>query len=260
MGYLRAGLRLIVLIKVCVVMYLFLNGTAAFVALFELARGRTGRTQRWRTRVFRRWTDYVRAILGLTVEVRGAAPDPPFVLVSNHQSYLDVILLGSQLRCVFVARADVAGWPLIGMLCRTVETLFIDRASKRDLPKVMHQMERVLGSGRGVVLFPEGTTTGGDAVLPFRPSLLEATARSGRPVWYASLSYRTPPGCEPAERSVCWWGGMPFTSHFLNLLRLPEIRARLTFGEQPICESDRKILAARLQDAVERQFQAAAGP
>lgn len=259
MGYLRAGLRLIVLAKICLLIYLYLQVTVAFVFLFEWVCGRAGRTGRWRARVFRRWTDYVRAVMGLRVEVDGAAPEPPFVLVSNHQSYLDVILLGSQLRCTFVARADVAGWPLIGRLCRAVGTLFIDRASKRDLPRVMRQMEEVLESGRGVVLFPEGTTSRGDDVLPFRPSLLDAAARSGRPVWYASLSYATPPGCAPADRAVCWWGEMPFTSHLLGLLGLPEIRARLTYGEQPILESDRKILAARLQQAVERQSQAVAG-
>jgi len=256
MGYLRAVVRLLALAVVCLCFYLFLNITAVFVYLAERTVGPPARTGRWRTRVFRRWTDCVRAVLGIKVRAAGAAPEPPFVLVSNHLSYLDVILLGSQLRCVFVARADVADWPLIGALCRTVETLFINRASKRDLPRVMRQMEQVLDSGRGVVLFPEGTTTKGDAVLPFRPSLLDAAARSGRPVWYASLSYSTPPGCEPAQRSVCWWGEMPFTAHFLGVLRLPEIRARVTFGEQPIRESDRKILAARLQHAVERQFQA----
>lgn len=254
MGYLRAGLRLIVLAKICLVMYLFLNVTVAFVSLFQRIRGGADRTGRWRTRVFHRWTDYLRAAIGLSVEVEGTAPEPPFVLVSNHLSYLDVILLGSQLRCVFVARADVAGWPLIGALCRSVETLFIDRASKRALPRIMRQMEQVLDTGRGVILFPEGTTTKGDGVLPFRPALLDAAARSARPVWYASLSYSTPPGSEPAHRAVCWWGEMPFTSHFLKLLRLPGVRAHLTFGTQPIRESDRKILAARLQRAVERQL------
>ena len=229
-------------------MYLFLNVTAAFVGLYQRIRGGTGRTGRWRTRVFHRWTDYLRAIIGLSVDVEGTAPEPPFVLVSNHLSYLDVILLGSQLRCVFVAKADVAGWPLIGALCRSVETLFINRANKRDLPRVMRHMEHVLDTGRGVILFPEGTTTKGDGVMPFRPSLLAAAARSARPVWYASLSYNTP--------EVRWWGEMPFASHFLKLLRLRGVRARLTFGTQPIRESDRKILAARLHRAVERQFHA----
>jgi 1-acyl-sn-glycerol-3-phosphate acyltransferase len=255
-SYLRAGVRLMLLAMVCLVMYSFLNFTAALVFLAERIAGPRGRTGRWRTRVFRFWADQVRAVMGLKVEVEGAAPEPPFVLVSNHLSYVDVILLGSQLRCVFVARADVAGWPLIGALCRSVETLFIDRSVKRDLPEVMRQMEQVLDTGRGVILFPEGTTTKGDGVLPFRPSLLDAAARAGRPVWYASLSYRTPPGSEPAQRSVCWWGDMPFTPHFLGVLGLPRIRARLSFGEQPIRESDRKILAARLQRAVERDFQA----
>jgi 1-acyl-sn-glycerol-3-phosphate acyltransferase len=154
-----------------------------------------------------------------------------------------------------VAKADVAGWPLIGALCRSVNTMFIDRDIKRDIPRVMRQIDEDQDQGLGVVLFPEGTSTKGEGVQRFRPSLLEAAARAERPVRYASISYSTPPGSIPAHLSVCWWGGMPFMRHLLGLLALPWIDARLVFGEEPIQASDRKVLATRLRSAVERQLQ-----
>ena len=136
-----------------------------------------------------------------------------------------------------------------------VDTLFIDREIKRDIPRAMRRIREVLDSGRGVVVFPEGSSTRGDSVLRFRPSLLEAAASADVPVSYAALSYRTPKGSAPAHLSVCWWGDMPFGSHLLELLGLPRIRARLSFGEEPIQERDRKDLARRLQYAVEERFQ-----
>ena len=202
----------------------------------------------WKARVFRLSTRTVSRILGMRVVVTGEPPAAPFVLVSNHLSYVDVILIGSQVRCVFVSKAEVEDWPLIGPLVRSVGTLFVDRGAKRDLPHVVKSMEHVLESGRGVVFFPEGTTSGGEGVAPFRPSLLEPAVRSGRPVHYASLSYRT--------QSICWWGDMKFTPHALQLLAMPGFEARLTFGKEPIREDDRKVLATRLRQAIEQQFEA----
>jgi len=93
-------------------------------------------------------------------------------------------------------------------------------------------------------------------VQPFRSSLLEAAARAGLSVSYASLSYRTPEHCAPANRAVCWWGNVPFYPHLIGLLKLPRFQAKLSFGAEPIRDTDRKILAARLHNAVSRQFEA----
>jgi len=104
------------------------------------------------------------------------------------------------------------------------------------------------------VLFPEGTSSGGDAVLRFRPALLEAAARAELPVHCAAIAYRTPPGAPPASEVVCWWRDMPFVPHVWNLLALPRFEARLCFAEETVCEPDRKLLAERLQRMVERQL------
>jgi 1-acyl-sn-glycerol-3-phosphate acyltransferase len=194
-------------------------------------------------------------LLGMRIQVRGSAPRPPFVLVSNHLGYVDVVLLASVLRCVFVSKAEVRHWPVVGRLCASVDTLFIQREQKRDIPRVMRQMEQVLATGRGIVLFPEGTSSGGQEVLRFRAPLLDSASRAGRPVHLAAIAYRTPPGHPPASENVCWWGNMPFGPHVFNLLALPGFEARIAFGDEPILESNRKELADRLQREVERQLQ-----
>ena len=234
--------------------YVFLLVSSGLLLAYRRLRGDDRGTALWRTRIFHAWGGSMARLLGMRIEVEGTPPSPPFFLVSNHLGYVDVFLLASQLRCVFVSRADVSEWPAIGRLCASVDTLFIRREDKRDIPRVVRQIERVMEGGRGVVVFPEGTSSGGDGVLPFRPPLLESAARAGLPVWFATISYRTPDGCPPASEVVCWWADMPFGSHVLKLLGLPGFDARVVFGEEPVRESDRKELASRLRQEVERQF------
>jgi 1-acyl-sn-glycerol-3-phosphate acyltransferase len=109
-----------------------------------------------------------------------------------------------------------------------------------------------------VVFFAEGTTSRGESILPFKPSLLEVAAQSGVPVHYATLAYRTPEGEPPASQAVCWWADAPFTPHALRLLALPRAEARLAFGPGPIVDADRKRLATRLREAMEAIFEATA--
>lgn len=255
MRRLRVGWKLIALTVTSVAFYLFLVISAGSIDAWGRLRGRRGASFPWRATVFRTWARAVGRLIRLQVEVQGPPPRPPFILVANHLGYVDVVMLATQLRAVFVARADVNGWPVIGHICRAVNTLFIDRGIKRDIPRVMRRMEEILASGVGVVIFPEGTSTRGDKVLPFRPSLLETAARSGREVSYAALGYRTPPVSPPAHLSVCWWGDMMFTPHVLGLLELKSFRGTIGFGEKPIAEMDRKVLATRLREAVQRRFQ-----
>ena len=106
-----------------------------------------------------------------------------------------------------------------------------------------------------MVLFAEGTSSAGEEVLPFRSSLLEAAAGSRRPVCYASLSYQTPKSAAPAGTAVCWWGDMVFVDHLIKLFALPGFEARLRFGDETVQDDDRKALAAKLHQAVSRQFQ-----
>jgi 1-acyl-sn-glycerol-3-phosphate acyltransferase len=251
---LRAVLRLVAALGVSFAAY---GVQVAAGRTLDLARRIAGRRQpayAFRGRVLRAWARALIRVLGVRVTVSGTPPASPFFLVSNHLGYLDVVVLGSQVPCVFVARGDLAEWPVAGRLCRSAGTVFIDRENKRDIPRAIGRIADALADGAGVIVFPEGTSSAGAGVLPFRPSLLDVPARDGIPVSWAAVSYERTPGEPPPHLSVCWWGGMPFGPHARALLGLREIRATVAWGDAPVVESDRKILAARLHEAVARRF------
>lgn len=197
-----------------------------------------------------RWGRGVCRVMGVRISVQGTPPEGS-LLVSNHLGYLDIPVLASQVHALFLSKAEVADWPVMGFVARQSGTLFVKRERKRDLPQVAAQIAEELGSGGAVVLFPEGTSSAGDSVLPFRASLLDPLARGDLPVSYAHLTYTTPPGSPPSGKCVAWWGDMPFGGHFLGLLRLPYVLAEVRFGPEPLSHSDRKVLALRLWKAVQ---------
>ncbi len=248
MRHLRAIVRAGALIVWTLLMYAALVLGLPFVFAFKNA------VHRWRGLVFHKWAKLAAAILGVKVAVRGAPPAPPFLLVSNHLSYVDVLVFASRLKCVFVARGDAAGWPVIGSLCRGVNTIFIDRQNRKDVARVNGLIDQALDEGRGVVLFAEGTSSRGDTVLPFKSSLLEQAARASLGVSYAAISYRTLEGEPSAHLSVCWWGEMTFVKHVIGLLYLTEVEATVSFGAQPIQANNRKMLAEKLWSVVRGQF------
>ena len=246
--YLRATLRALAL---CVVTGFF-YGLWLSLTVFLLPSGKS--SCRWRSFNFRNWARATASLLGMRIMVEGTEPQPPFFVVSNHLSYLDVVTLASQLDCLIVAKSDIAGWPVLGLLCRSMGTIFVDRNSRRDVLRVNRLIETALAAGKGVLLFPEGTSTAGIEVLPFHSALLEPAARAGYPVSYAAISYRTPAGEPPASLSICWWGDMTFLSHLYRLFQLTSFDAKVTFGSHSIRADDRKTLAKELWQAVQQEF------
>jgi 1-acyl-sn-glycerol-3-phosphate acyltransferase len=235
---LRVPLRAAGLAAVTVAWYL------ALVAGRLVLAGRPRRRLAWSQRAFRGWSRRMGRALGMRAEVLGTPPRPPFLLVANHLSYSDVLLLGGAAGGAFVAKREIAGWPVMGHLCRLVGTVFVDREAKRDLVRASGEMEAALAAGIGVVLFPEGGIAGGEELKPFRPPLLQGAVATGRPVHWAVIAYDTPAGAPPAGEAVVWNG--PLLPHVLRLLALPGFRARVRFGDEPVHEPDRKRLATRL--------------
>lgn len=248
MSHLRAASRAIILCAIISAMVVLLF--AGLFAVFFSRRARAG----WRRFIFRNSARATAALLKINITRIGAPPQAPFFLVANHLSYTDIIVLASQVDCSFIAKREVSRWPVIGLLCRGVGTIFIDRDNRRDIARVNTEVERALAEGRGVVLFAEGTSSQGASVLSFKPGLLDLAARAHFAVSYAALSYSVPAHERPAHLSVCWWAEMTFFKHLWGLLHVSEIAATLIFGRRTFRERDRKTLASQLHAAVQQEF------
>lgn len=207
-----------------------------------------------RSRVVRGWARGVARILRIRVTCSGPAPRPPFLLVTNHLSYLDVIVLASLVDAVFVAKREVRGWPLFGPLARAIGCIFVDRDMPRDALRAGAAIEGAVRAGNGVVLFAEGTSSDGSTVLELRPALLQWPASAGQEVHTGALSYHTGPGDPPASHALCWWGDMTFLPHLARACRLGPSEARVVFGERTVSAPDRKSLAQALRAALLTDF------
>lgn len=214
----------------------------------------SGAQLRLRNFAFRAWGWGLCRIFGMRVEVEGQPPAGPFFLIANHLSYLDIPLIATQVHAAFVAKSDLRNWPWLGTVFEAADTIFIDRSRKRDVVRVMDLLQREVDRGLGVLVFPEGTSGKGDEILRFRPSLLEFACNRQLPVHWVTLHYQTPEGALNAQQSVCWWGDEGFLPHYRRLVALPHFRAVLKFGDEPVCHTDRKLLAEQLHQAMSTKF------
>ncbi len=119
----------------------------------------------------RLWLKWAGWCIGLRVKIKGSPFSAHVLFVSNHVTWLDIIVLGGATGARFVSRDDVENWPLVGWIAGLNQTIFVARQSRRDAQRQADRLRESLASGAPVALFPEGTTEGGDVVLPFRPSL-----------------------------------------------------------------------------------------
>jgi 1-acyl-sn-glycerol-3-phosphate acyltransferase len=142
------------------------------------------------------WSLKTLRILGIRLQVQGSALPDGHLLVANHISWLDIAAVHGVLpQARFVSKADVKHWPLVGALVEGAGTLFIERSSKRDALRVVHQTAAALEAGDCVAVFPEGTTGAGPELLPFHANLLQAAVSTGAPVLPVVLRWH-----EPGER------------------------------------------------------------
>jgi len=212
-------------------------------------------TGAWRNICLNLWGKSVCKILSIRVEIVGEVPEPPFFLVSNHLSYVDIMIYFNTLKTTFVSKAEVKNWPIIGFMAKTLGIIFIDRRRKSDVARVNRSVADQITEYKGVVLFPEGTTSSGESLLPFKPSILEHPAKSKMPVHYAYITYETGPKDKDAEQTVCWWNDEPFGSHFFNFAANRSTVAKIHFGDETLQRDDRKELAAELYQKVETLHQ-----
>jgi 1-acyl-sn-glycerol-3-phosphate acyltransferase len=223
--------------------------TSAFIEFLWLkGQGQLG-TPRARALWLQRFARKLVRLLRVRAVYHGQA-SATGVLVFNHLSYLDIVLLAARDPVIFVAKKEVRSWPVIGWAAACAGTIFVDRTRRTDVTRVAALIRRTVGQGVRVCLFPEGTSSDGHTVLPFRTSLLEPIAAQGWPITAGSLSYRLEDGI--AAEEVCYWGDMRFAQHFPRLLSKKCIHASVAYYPVNSVGSSRKELGRELHRIVSR--------
>jgi lyso-ornithine lipid O-acyltransferase len=204
------------------------------------------------------------ALLGIRIRVIGQRTRAqPLLLVANHSSWLDVPVITAVAPVVFVAKREVASWPLLGLLAKLQRSVFVDRERRHKTLEVNAQIAQRLAAGDPVVLFGEGTSSDGNRVLPFRTALIgaaqdalaAATPGGGVMIQPLSIAYVGLDGLPLGRQHrplAAWYGDMDFVSHFRGLLRHGALDVVVSWGE-PIpylAGSDRKAVARSLESRV----------
>jgi len=182
--------------------------------------------------------------LGIAYQVEGQPPACGLV-VANHLSYLDILIISAAMPCFFVAKMEIDGWPFFGKAARTGGTIFLNRSSMASAASVAAQITERLNLPVPVLLFPEGTSTDGAHVLRFHSRLIDPATTAGAPITAAAIRYVIdggPMGGGLDERELCWYGDEAFTTHLWKVLGVTGFSAQLRFGE-PQIYADRREAA-----------------
>lgn len=174
------------------------------------------------TRHGRRWTSGLVRGLGLDVRMSGSLPEGGCLVVANHRSYIDIAPLYAAVPGFFLAKAEVAAWPVLGWAARLGDTVFVARSDAESRRRSRAELAERLRRGHRVLVFPEGTTHAGPGILPFRPALFELAAREDLPVVPVAIEYD--------DAADAWVGDDTFVRHFLDRFAEPRMSLRLTIG------------------------------
>jgi 1-acyl-sn-glycerol-3-phosphate acyltransferase len=174
--------------------------------------------------------------LGIEVGATGTFPQQG-AMISNHLGYLDIIVYAALQPCVFVSKAEVADYPVLGWMTTMAGTVYVARGQGGSALKARTGLEEAFDAGLPVVFFPEGTTSNGDGLLKFHSGLLSQVRAVDAPITAAHICYHLGQGNGDATVSdnVCYWGDdVVLLPHIFQLLGLRDIRAEVRFAEEPI--------------------------
>jgi len=179
------------------------------------------------------------ACVGIRCRVEGTPPTQGLV-VANHLSIIDVLILSADMPCFFVAKIEVGGLSYFGKAARACGTIFLDRSSLESAVSVADQMIERFKLKIPVLLFPEGTSTDGVQLLPFHPRLIDPATSTGTQITTATVRYVLKGG--RPEKELCWYGDEPFGTHMLKILGVAGFTPMVRFGE-PRTYPDRRAAA-----------------
>jgi 1-acyl-sn-glycerol-3-phosphate acyltransferase len=220
---------------------------ALFIFLFHCVFCPKASRRHRRALWLQRTTRHVGRIFRLEINSAGTIPVRG-LLVCNHLSYMDILVLASLAPSMFVAKREVKSWPVMGLLAQLGGTLFVDRQRRTHVGETNDDIHAALDDGALVVVFPEGTSSDGKTVLPFKSSLLEPATQQNHPLTVARLHYTLANGKN--DEAVAYWGDAVFFTHLLNLLSQNKVHATVRFAPVSNRSSDRKELARQLHAAV----------
>jgi len=197
------------------------------------------------------WASTLVQLLGLELRITGPVPVAgPLLLVANHISWLDIVVLHAAHHCRFVSKADVRRWPLVGTLATGAGTLYIQRESRRDALRVVHHMAQALTDGDILAVFPEGTTGDGSSLLPFHANLVQAAIAAQAPVQPVALRY-TDGATGAQSQAMSYIGDETLLGSLWRTMCASGVRANVAFGEPQMADGrDRRTWAGDLRAAI----------
>ncbi|HMS07407.1 MAG TPA: lysophospholipid acyltransferase family protein [Burkholderiaceae bacterium] len=215
-----------------------------------------------RERAVEQWARQALVICGVELAERGArAPaHGPLMIVANHISWLDILVLHAWRHMRFVAKAEVHHWPLVGAMATAAGTLYIERESRRDALRVVHHLATCLEAGDIAAVFPEGTTSDGSVLLPFHANLLQAALTARAPVQCIALRYEDA-ATDALSTAPAYVGEQSLAASVWRLLNAAPIRA-VVQADTPLTPAEgckRRELASQLHETVAALQSRAAG-
>ncbi len=195
----------------------------------------------------RQWAGMLVKGLDIHIEQTGDIPENGVLVASNHRSYLDIVVILAHLKAAFLAKKELASWPLFGLAAKRGNTVFVDRSSAQSRTAARQALGEKLSQGISVVVFPEGTTSAGPGILPFKKGIFHLAATQEIPVVPVAICYENP--------KAAWIGDDFFLPHFLEIFKTSPLKARVSFG--PVLRiTDGDALRKAAQASVQQQLNA----
>jgi 1-acyl-sn-glycerol-3-phosphate acyltransferase len=234
----------------------FIMGLVGLVTVLTLSPFHNTR-QRMIARVMRIWGKLCCWMLNICIQRVGAVeqPDHGGLIVANHVGSVDIFVMAACFEFSFVSKSDVRKWPLIGYMTRIANTIYIDRARRRELGRMVQAITERLRSGHFVVVFPEGGAQLGHQVERFKSSAFEAVVQAKSSVIPVMVRYY-----DAGEPSVaCWPIGVSFMANTKRLLMHPRLNVKVFVLPEVTGETDRRVFAEKSRALISEKYQETGG-
>lgn len=193
----------------------------------------------------RRWARNLMPLIGVQLKVEGPIPTIPCLVISNHRSYLDPILMLQDVDAFPVAKAELANWPIIGKGAKMAGILYLRRENANSRAGTLVKIQKKIEAGHPVIIFPEGTTSALPGTLPFKRGVFQLAAKSAIPIVPVAVCFD--------EKADFWVGKETFLGHAGRRFKQARIGVKLVYGE-PVAHDDPEILMSTVRTWIEAQL------